>query len=199
MEAVSAHLIVRIDESDAAEEWSALERRLPSQSVLRLVTPESTAPSVAVPTHRLSAVRRPAPEENPALSSLQRERMLLLDTLEAPHNLPGAEFAKLAGKSRRWISDEIQSGNLLAIAVDNRGQRMPDWNLDPVKHRLIQAVHKHPWDADAWQIYSTLSRPNAMLDGYVLVKMVTQENLPEVVRAAHFSLKATDKGFRRTA
>lgn len=122
-----------------------------------------------------------------------------MDKLEVPHNLPVAEFAKLAGKSRRWIGDEIQARNLLAIVVGNRGQRVPDWHLDSVKHRLIKAVLKHTWDADAWQIYHALSRPNAMLDGRVPVDMVTQENLAEAVRATCLGLEAAYNRFRRSA
>ena len=65
--------------------------------------------------------------------------MELFDVFEAPHNLPVAAFAKMAGKSRRWISYEIKAGNLLALNVGNRGQRVPDWHLDPLKHELIHA------------------------------------------------------------
>jgi formylglycine-generating enzyme required for sulfatase activity len=50
--------------------------------------------------------------------------MALFDVFEAPHNLPVAAFAKMAGKSRRWISYEIKAGNLLALNVGNRGQRV---------------------------------------------------------------------------
>src|SRR3546814_16961505 len=85
-------------------------------------------------------------------SDIQRERMELFDVFEAPHNLPVAAFAKMAGKSRRWISYEIKAGNLLALNVGNRGQRVPDWHLDPLKHELIQSVLKLPRGADPWQI-----------------------------------------------
>src|SRR3546814_3331802 len=76
-------------------------------------------------------------------SDIQRERMELFDVFEAPHNLPVAAFAKMAGKSRRWISYEIKAGNLLALNVGNRGQRVPDWHLDPLKHELIQRSEEH--------------------------------------------------------
>lgn len=178
VEAAGAHLVVRIEESDGASS-------IPAQ--------------VRQPAHRLSAVSWPDPVESAALSSLQRERMLLMDTLEAPHNLPVVQFAKLAGKSRQWISHEIQRGNLLAIALGNRGQRVPDWHLDPVKHRLIQAVLKHTWDADAWQIYHALSRPNAMLDGRPPVETVTHENVREVMKAVEFALKTMARSLRQSA
>ena len=48
----------------------------------------------------------------------------------------------MAGKSRRWISYEIKAGNLLALNLGNRGQRVPDWHLDPLKHELVQSVRE---------------------------------------------------------
>ena len=92
---------------------------------------------------RTSAAGGSAPIGAPLVpSDIQRERMELFDVFEAPHNLPVAAFAKMAGKSRRWISYEIKAGNLLALNVGNRGQRVPDWHLDPLKHELIQSVLK---------------------------------------------------------
>src|SRR3546814_9161945 len=69
----------------------------------------------------------------------------------------------MAGKSRRWISYEIKAGNLLALNVGNRGQRVPDWHLDPLKHELIQSVLKLTRGADPWQIYHALLQPRSML------------------------------------
>ena len=99
-------------------------------------------PLVSAETHRLPAVPLPRSVMEEPLSDIQRQRMELVDVFEAPHNLPVAEYAKMAGKSRRWISYEIKAGNLLALNLGNRGQRVPDWHLDPVKHALIQAVLK---------------------------------------------------------
>lgn len=192
VEAASAHLAVRIEDDDAVAENREIEHRVPVSPMLRLVARQEEP----APIHRLSAVRRAGPEENPSLSPLQRERILLLDILDSPHNLPVAEFAKLTGKSRRWVNYEIQGGNLLAVTVGNRGQRVPDWHLDPVRHRLIQAVLKQAWDADPWQIYHALSRPNAMLDGQVPVQIVTQETLREVVKAVGFALRTPAPSLR---
>ena len=69
------------------------------------------------------------------LSDIQRQRMELVDVFEAPHNLPVAEYAKMAGKSRRWISYEIKAGNLLALNLGNRGQRVPDDGQECSGHR----------------------------------------------------------------
>ena len=66
----------------------------------------------------------------PKLSDLQRERLKLLEIFEGPDNLVVADYAKLAGKSRR-ITYEIQAGNLLSIQLGNKGQRCR-WQLDPL-------------------------------------------------------------------
>jgi hypothetical protein len=52
---------------------------------------------------------------------VQREHLKLLEIFEGPNNLSVADYAKLAGKSRRWITYEIQMGNLLSLQlVPNR-------------------------------------------------------------------------------
>ena len=40
---------------------------------------------------------------------------MLLETFNQPHNLPPAEFAKLADKSRQQIYKDIDAGRLLAL------------------------------------------------------------------------------------
>ncbi|MDI3491907.1 tyrosine-type recombinase/integrase [Azoarcus communis] len=132
------------------------------------------------PVQRLSAVR--VPKIEPAISNVQRERMILLDILEAPHNLSVADYAKLAGKSRRWITYEIQAGNLLSISLGNRGQRVPDWQLDPLKRRLIQTIlMQMPPGIDTWHIYHALTRPSDLFQGQSPIEAVTLENLHLVV------------------
>lgn len=109
---------------------------------------------------------------------MQRERMQLLETFEAPHNLTVAEYAKLAGKSRRWITYEIQAGNLLSIHMGNRGQRVPDWQLDPIKHKMIQAILKQvPRGIDTWHIYHALLRPYDALGKLPAIEAVSPTNL----------------------
>ncbi len=136
-----------------------------------------TRPLVSV--GRLSAVALLSPVE--PLSDIQRERMALVDIFEAPHNLPVAEYAKMAGKSRRWISYEVKAGNLLALNVGNRGQRVPDWHLDPLKHALIQAVLKLNRNADPWQIYHALLKPRPGLRGRSALDSVTADNLDKAI------------------
>ena len=142
-----------------------------------IVAPIPDAPAVPASVHRLSAVHLPE-YARPRLSEVQRERLQLLETFEAPHNLPVPEYAKLVGKSRRWISYEIQAGNLLSIQMGNRGQRVPDWQLDPLKRKLIQAILKQvPRSIDTWHIYHALLRPYDALGKLPAIEAVGPTNL----------------------
>lgn len=141
------------------------------------------------PVQRLSAVRAPKAQE-PTISDIQRERMILLDILDAPHNLSVADYAKLASKSRRWITYEVTAGILLSISLGNRGQRVPDWQLDPIKRQLTQAVLKQtPRGVDPWQIYHALTRPHDLLGGLSPIDAVTPANLAAAARVAARSLE----------
>ncbi|EIU4788338.1 tyrosine-type recombinase/integrase [Pseudomonas aeruginosa] len=160
---------------------------------LVLSKPPAAAPraiqvqTTPVPTQRLSAVRTFKTE--PAISNVQRERMILLDILESPHNLSVADYAKLAGKSRRWITYEVTAGNLLSISLGNRGQRVPDWQLDPLKRRLVQAVLKQTArGVDPWEIYHALTQPCAQFGGDSPVEAVTSANLDMVLEAVRRTL-----------
>jgi hypothetical protein len=76
----------------------------------------------------------------PALIDIQRECARMLATFEAPHNLPPPVFAKLAGKSRHQINRDIHGHRLLSLNMGNRGQRIPDWQLDPVRQQFVCIV-----------------------------------------------------------
>ncbi|PMR78730.1 tyrosine-type recombinase/integrase [Billgrantia endophytica] len=178
VKAASDLLTIRLEDVPVAAE-EPNRQGPPSIAVtptLVLSKPQEAPSQVPVPVQRLSAVRPPKTE--PTISNAQRERMILLDILEAPHNLPVSEYAKLAGKSRRWITYEIQAGNLLSISLGNRGQRVPDWQLDPLKRRLVQAVLKQTVrSVDSWQIYHALLQPYDLLGGVPPIEAVTSENL----------------------
>lgn len=121
----------------------------------------------------------------PKLSDLQRERLKRLETFEGPDNLVVADYAKLAGKSRRWITYEIQAGNLLSIQLGNKGQRVPVWQLDPLKRQLVQAILKQtPRGVDTWDIYHALLRPHDALGNRSPIDAVTSENMKIAVRVA---------------
>ena len=163
-----------------------------SAPLLIVTRPGDAMPLVSAETHRLPAVPLPRSVMEEPLSGIQRQRMELVDVFEAPHNLPVAEYAKMAGKSRRWISYEIKAGNLLALNLGNRGQRVPDWYLDPVKHALIQAVLKLTRGADPWQIYNALLQPRAKLRGGSALESVSATNLDKIIMAVSTTVKESE-------
>jgi hypothetical protein len=90
------------------------------------------------------------------------------------------QFAKLAGKSRDQVNRELKAGKLLALKMGNRGQRVPDWQLDPVKSKLARVVLGQVEFADAWQIYNALTQPHQQLDGHTPIDHVTLDNVHAV-------------------
>lgn len=177
-----------VSDEDAAAASAAALQKAPVP-MLMVTQPGDAKPLVSAETHRLPAVLLPRSVLEQPLSDIQRERMALVDVFEAPHNLPVVEFAKMAGKSRRWISYEIKAGNLLALQVGNRGQRVPDWHLDPLKHALIQAVLKLTRGADPWQIYDALLQPRSMLRGRSALESVSATNLDKLVMAVSTTVR----------
>ena len=104
----------------AGAEWLAARAEATPNGRFALVAPtEQNMPTQAPATQRLSAVAMPE-YALPKLSDLQRERLKLLEIFEGTDNLVVADYAKLAGKSRRWITYEVQAGNLLSIQLGNK-------------------------------------------------------------------------------
>jgi hypothetical protein len=122
------------------------------------------------------------------LTDIQRNRAMMLVIFEAPHNLSLAVFAKLAGKSRPQINREIEGRRLLSLAMGNRGQRIPDWQLDPVRQAFIQSVLQRAEGVDGWTVYRALSEPHEVLEGRSPVEAVTACNLSEVANAVFGAL-----------
>jgi integrase len=138
---------------------------------------EKATPAVSAARHRLSAVAMPD-YAKPKPSDLQLERRRLLEIFEAPHNLRAEDYAKLVGKSRRWVSYEIQARHLLALSVGHRGVRVPDWQLDPLKGRLVRMVLAGTSSSlDTWAIYDALTRPLEALQRKPPIDAVTVSNL----------------------
>ncbi|WP_372387501.1 tyrosine-type recombinase/integrase [Xanthomonas axonopodis] len=160
VEAASMHLTITLQGLPTIPGQAAAQPPVINPNAPQLVVaPTPDAPTVPASVHRLSAVHLPE-YARPKLSEIQRERLQLLEIFEAPHNLTVAEYAKLVGKSRRWITYEIQAGNLLSIHMGNRGQRVPDWQFDPIKRKLIQTILKQvPRNMDTWHIYHALLQP----------------------------------------
>lgn len=149
---------------------------------IMLVTPTDHSIPLAGPSmQRLSAVAMPE-YAKPKLSQMQRERMQLLEIFEGPENVVVADYAKLVGKSRRWITYEIQAGNLLALQFGNKGQRVPVWQLDPLKRQLIQMIlRRTPRGIDTWKIYRALHVSFKELDDRTPLQALTHKNTAPVV------------------
>ncbi|SEE52466.1 tyrosine-type recombinase/integrase [Pseudomonas kilonensis] len=118
----------------------------------------------------------------PQVSAIQRQRAEMLATYEASNNLPLLVFAKLAGKSRDQINRDIRARRLLSLSLGNRGQRIPDWQLDPLRQRLVLAVLKRFPDVDSWRLYRTVCEPHERLKGRSPIDGLTLENFDLTAR-----------------
>lgn len=179
VEVASRHLTITLQGLPTIAGQAAVQPPVVDLTAPQLIVTAPTPEQLEAPAsvQRLSAVRMPE-YARPRLSEAQRERLQVLETFEAPHNLSVADYAKLAGKSRRWITYEIQAGNLLSIHMGHRGQRVPDWQLDPLKRRLVQSVLKQlPRGIDTWDIYHALLRSYEALGTRPAVEAVNPTNL----------------------
>lgn len=127
---------------------------------------------------------------SPSATDLQRGRSAMLRRFEQPQNLPLPEFARLAHKSRQQIYKDLAAKprRLLALSVGPRRQRLPDWQLDPLRLRLTQEVLKMAADIDAWTVFQALSEPLDSLGDRSPVEAVSPGNLDAVVKAVYNAL-----------
>lgn len=132
--------------------------------------------------HKAGALRAKT-SWTPNETDVQRGRALLLDTFNQPHNLTPPNYAKLADKSRQQIYKDIGARRLLALNVGPRGQKLPDWQLDPVKQQLTQIVLQEAEDIDNWTVYRALSEPLEGLRGRSPVDAVTPATINVVAEA----------------
>ena len=132
---------------------------------------------------RKAAALRAGRRWTPSDTDIQRGRAALLEAFDQPHNLPLKEFARLANKVRQQIYKDIEAGRLLALNVGPRGQKLPDWQLDPVKQRLTQTVLQGAPGVDAWTLYRALSEPLEGLAGRSPVEAVTAGSEESVATA----------------
>ena len=131
---------------------------------------------------KAAALRSPT-RWTPGKTDIQRGRAAMLAAYDRPHNLPLPEFARLANKVRQQIYKDIDAGRLLALNVGPRGRKLPDWQLDPVKQRLTQAVVQRASGVNAWTLYRALSEPLEGLQGRAPVDAVTEDSIDAVARA----------------
>ncbi len=188
VEAASAHLTIHIEGVPAMAEEDKPNTIVAAASAAS-VPPVVAEPIVVTPNdggitfQRLSQVPPPpthAPE--PEVSVIQREREEMLVIYESPSSLPVPLFGKLAGKSKDQINRELKAGKLLSISLGNRGQRVPDWQLVPLKHKLAQVLMNQCPHADPWDLYRMLTRPHPDLGDRAAIDIVTPGNLGMVVR-----------------
>ncbi len=140
---------------------------------------ETAEQTLARKAAALRADMRWAPRE----TDIQRGRAAMLEAFEQPHNLPLSKFVELAHKSRQQIYKDIEAGRLLALNVGPRRQKLPDWQLDPVKQQLTQTVLQGASGIDAWTLYRALSEPLEGLDGRSPVEAVTADSVDAVAKA----------------
>ncbi|MDV6320811.1 integrase, partial [Chromohalobacter sp. HP20-39] len=118
----------------------------------------------------------------PEVSAIQREREEMLAIYESPNILPVPLLGKLAGKSKDQINRELKAGKLLAISLGNRGQRVPDWQLVPLKHRLAQVLMNQCPHADSWGLYRMLTQPHPDLGDRAAFDAVTPTKVTAFLR-----------------
>ncbi|EPI5373436.1 tyrosine-type recombinase/integrase, partial [Pseudomonas aeruginosa] len=190
VEAASAHLTIHIegvpaiageDNPDAIVAGTSAASAPPVVVTPIVVTPNDAG----ITFQRLSQVPPPptrAPAPAPEVSAIQREREEMLAIYESPSSLPVPLFGKLAGKSKDQINRELKAGKLLSISLGNRGQRVPDWQLVPLKHKLAQVLMNQCPHADSWDLYRMLTRVHPDLGDRAAIDIVTPGNLGMVVR-----------------
>lgn len=181
MLAASSHLTIRFDGmpmlGEGDKPFGSPSNAPMSPGVLPVMAGEPVYCLPAVPAKPSSQ-----PVVEVAISELQRQRMEMLNVYETPDNLPVIQFARLAGKSRDQINREIKAGKLLTLCMGNRGLRIPDWQLDPLKQELVHAVQKKVKDVDSWQLYWVLLQPRETLEGRSAIEAVSSSNLHEIIQ-----------------
>lgn len=163
----------------AAELQAFVHERVEAVKLPASLEAETVQEALARKAGALRAETRWAPSE----TDVQRGRAALLETFNQPHNLAIPEYAKLADKSRQQIYKDIDAQRLLALNVGRRGQRLPDWQLDPVKQRLTQAVLQGAPGLDPWTLYRALSEPLEGLDGRSPAEAVAADSVDAVAKA----------------
>lgn len=103
-----------------------------------------------------------------------------LAAYEASHNLPLSAYAVLANKSCEQIIEDIKARRLLALSLDGRVHRIPDWQLDPTKYLLTLTVLTLSDEVDAWEVYWVLSRSMKRLGSRAPLEVVASSTILEI-------------------
>ena len=115
---------------------------------------------------RKAASLRAATSWAPTAVDVQRGRTELLREFERPHNLPLADFVRLAHKSRQQIYKDIAARRLLTLDV------------------VLQAAD----DVDAWTVYRALAEPCEALGGQAPAAIANRGNVDAIARVVLASL-----------
>jgi len=129
----------------------------------------------------------------PTATEVQRGRRIAIAEFNDAANLPVARYARLANRSRQQIYKDVKSGRLLAISLGGRGHRVPDWQLDPLKHRLTQTLMARVGrQVDAWTVFRFLQTPQAALGELTPLQAATPARIGEIVdlAVAEFGVQA---------
>ena len=183
---LTVHLegVPELDETEI-EAKEKVEPVISAPTLTVMLQETENAPVIPESGQRLSAVKGP----RPVMSDSQRRRQEMLNIFNSSQVVTAADYAKMVGKSRRWISYEIQRRRVLALKIGNLGHRIPGWHFEPLKHKLIQAVLKQCGEVDPWQIHGVLSEPREDLDGRPPIEAVTEHGFHEVALEVCLALK----------
>ncbi len=114
-------------------------------------------------------------------SELQRGRMQMLKEFNAPGNLPLAQYAQLANKSRQQLYKDVAAKRLLALSIGNRGLRIPDWQLTPDAQELTRQLLAKAGTVDEWTLFHALAEPYEALQHKSPITAVSKANLNQVL------------------
>jgi hypothetical protein len=174
---------IRDAEAFAAELEAFMQERLERVALPASQGAASARLAVEHALARKAAALRAGTRWTPGQTDIQRGRAAMLQAYERAQNLPLPQFARLANKVRQQIYKDIAAGRLLALNVGPRGRKLPDWQLDPTKQRLTQAVLQGASGVDPWTLYRALSEPLEMLDGLSPVDAVTDDSIDATAKA----------------
>lgn len=178
----SATVEIRDAQAFAAELEAFVQERIESVELPSSLEVPIEVETVGQTLARKAAALRADARWMPRETEIQRGRAAMLEAFEQPHNLALTDFARLANKSRQQIYKDIEARRLLALNVGRRGQKLPDWQLDPVKQRLTQIVLQNAVEIDAWTLYRALSEPLEGLAGRSPVEAATAASVDDVAK-----------------
>ncbi|PVZ41179.1 integrase arm-type DNA-binding domain-containing protein [Pseudomonas sp. CC120222-01a] len=179
VKAAEAPLTIRLEGSASLSVHSGVQQAVSMPNVL--VHPDQKEGRYSRSERRPSGVAFQADVTGREISGIQKERVDMLAIYEAPTTLPLPVFARLAGKSRDQLNRDIKARRLLSLSLGNRGQRIPDWQLDPLKLKLVVAVFEALPAMSSWDAYRMLGEPHSKLRGSAPYSVVTLNNFDEVL------------------